>query len=127
MQAVFIHGYDIRMAFATSGIGILTGVFDQPFVGNDFVVGCGIAFMTIHARDLAMNGGWIEFAVYEYFFPWLQRSHLATSTFAFVFANDLLDRIGRIDEHVLIGVAVGAGVRSQFGNHDRGFRFRRGF
>jgi len=63
------------------------------------------AAVAVLARYLTVNAIRIGFTVDERFFPWLQRSHRTASTLAFVFADNLLDGIGRPDEFVLVDVA----------------------
>jgi hypothetical protein len=108
------------MTFAARSFRIIARIFYQTFMGDCFVIGGRIAIVTIGACNLPVNCFGIHFAIYKYFFPRLQRSHLSTSTFTFVFADYLFLRIGYLNKEILICMAIR--TRIWLGQFDRGGR-----
>src|SRR5690606_15272656 len=105
VQAVLGHGYGVRVAVATILLGVGARIRQQAVVRGLFVGGL-LAPVTLRAGDGAVHGARVGRAVYEYFFPGLQRSHRTASALPFVFADDLILGGSRANEHLFVGVAA---------------------
>jgi hypothetical protein len=75
------------MAGATIRLRIVARAGDQTFMGCGFIRGL-YPPMAISACHFTMDGFLEFFGIQENFFPWLQRSHLATSALTFAFTLD---------------------------------------
>jgi hypothetical protein len=119
------------MAVTTSCFRVLAGTVNQARMGRLFVRRL-LTLMAVGTGDMAMNRFQEGFAD-EYFFPWLQRSHIATSTHPFGFFDDLLFR-GQIGNNALFVQMAGGAFVNGFdnGHFDKLSagcicRFRRGY